>query len=101
MSTPVLELLQVPGCPNAELLLQRITQAVDLPVTRRNITTETEAVQLGMTGSPTLLVNGSDPFASPDTRACSLSCRLYRDPFGRVIPVPSVTQLHNDVSAEG
>ena len=43
--------------------------------------------------SPTLLIDGADPFAGPDTRA-SMSCRLYRDAAGRIAGgAPSVEAL--------
>jgi hypothetical protein len=45
-----------------------------------------------MTGSPTLLIDGHDPFAEPGS-AASLSCRLYRDESGRIVGAPSVAQL--------
>jgi hypothetical protein len=45
-----------------------------------------------MHGSPTLLVNGSDPFAAPGTPA-SVSCRLYRDQGGPAGGAPSVAAL--------
>ena len=32
-----------------------------------------------MAGSPTLLIDGVDPFAAPGQRDCGMSCRLYRD----------------------
>ena len=40
--------------------------------------------------SPTLLVDGVDPFAGGE---CSVACRLYRDESGRAVAVPSVAQL--------
>ncbi len=52
----------------------------------------------GMHGSPTLLVNGADPFATPD-QPPSLSCRLYRDASGRTGPAPSVQALRQALAA--
>ena len=43
---------------------------------RLNGTAE-EAQELGFVGSPTVLVDGTDPFATTDS-AAGLSCRLYR-----------------------
>ena len=48
-----------------------------------------------MNGSPTLLIDGIDPFASADQCACGVSCRLYRDQEGRIAPAPSVDQLRD------
>lgn len=45
-----------------------------------------------MTGSPTLLIDGTDPFAVPG-QAPGLSCRLYRDETGRLVRAPSVEDL--------
>src|SRR4051794_14140426 len=46
----------------------------------------------GMTGSPTLLIDGTDPFARPGSEP-SLSCRLYPSENGRVEGAPSVDDL--------
>jgi hypothetical protein len=40
------------------------------------VTTQDDAERLGMTGSPTLLADGIDPFARPG-RLPGISCRLY------------------------
>jgi hypothetical protein len=45
-----------------------------------------------MRGSPTLLVDGRNLFADPDTPP-SLSCRLYRAPDGSQQGAPSVEDL--------
>lgn len=88
-----LEVLHVPDCPNLTSMLDRLAEATDLPVATREVTTDVEAGELGMNGPPTLLVNGVDPFASPDQCSCGMSCRLYRDGDGRIVPAPSVDQL--------
>jgi hypothetical protein len=89
-----LEILQVPGCPGADLLASRLDGllAGRLPVTRRVVTSEADAERLGMTGSPTLLADGADPFARPG-QLPSLSCRLYPDEQGRPAPAPSSGQI--------
>lgn len=58
-------------------------------VDRRVIADEREAAHAGTHGSPTLLVNGADPFATP-VPPPSLSCRLCRDASGRTGPAPSL-----------
>lgn len=90
-----LEVLHVTDCPNLQPMLDRLAEATDLVVETREVTTDTEASALGMNGSPTLLIDGIDPFASADQCACGVSCRLYRDPEGRVVPAPSVDQLRD------
>jgi hypothetical protein len=53
-----LVLLQVPGCPGADLLAGR----PGFRVTRRLVINQVDAERLGKTGSPTLLADGADPF---------------------------------------
>jgi hypothetical protein len=90
----ILEILQVPGCPGADLLAVRLDGL--LPgrprVARRIVTSQADAERLGMTGSPTLLAAGTDPFAQPGLLP-SVSCRLYLDEHGRRSPAPSPGQL--------
>jgi hypothetical protein len=92
-----LEVLHVPDCPNLPPLLQRLAEVTDLPVATRVITSEADAEQSGMTGSPTLLIDGTDPFASPGQSA-GLTCRLYREDTGRIVPAPTVDQLRKAIS---
>jgi hypothetical protein len=88
-----LEVLHVPGCPNLGRLLERLAEVTDLPVVTRVIESEADAARFGMAGSPTLLVDGTDPFAADGECGCSVSCRLYRDSDGRIVSTPSVEQL--------
>jgi hypothetical protein len=64
-----LTVLAVPGCPNAPVLGDRLAAVVDgragVWVSHRVISDEGEAARWGMHGSPTLLIDGSDPFAGP------------------------------------
>lgn len=90
----VITVLGVPDCPNVRLLTQRIALAgAGLPITVRNVVVEDEATaaQGKMTGSPTMLIEGVDPFA--DGSAASISCRLYRDATGGVSGAPAVADL--------
>jgi hypothetical protein len=93
-----LTILHVPDCPNVATLQNRLAEAIaghadaDVDINRQLVDSEQAARELGMTGSPTLLVDGHDPFAEPG-RAASLSCRLYRDETGRIVGAPTVTQL--------
>ncbi len=50
-------------------------------ITRTVIATEGQARQRGFTGSPTILLNGSDPFTRPQA-SVALACRLYSTPDG-------------------
>jgi hypothetical protein len=90
-----LEILQVPGCPGADLLEDRLAGLLTgrpRVIIRRVVNSQADAEQLGMTGSPTLLVDGADPFARPG-QSPSISCRLYLDEHGRQNPAPSPGQL--------
>ena len=99
-----LTLLTVPACPNAAAFEERLANVLSehpgAVVVRRMIADEREAAQAGMHGSPTLLVNGADPFAAPG-QPPSLSCRLYRDASGRTGPAPSVQALRQALAAVG
>jgi hypothetical protein len=91
-----LKVLAVPDCPNVVLLEERLAQVLqgrrDVTVSRQVIADQDEAARQGMHGSPTILVDGKDPFAEPGQPA-SVSCRLYRDSGGQVDGAPSVSQL--------
>ena len=92
-----LEILQVPDCPNVRLLEQRIDSAlagtqVEVEITHRVLADAAAAADAGMTGSPTLLVDGADPFAEPGL-VPSVSCRLYRADGGGIEGAPSVAAL--------
>jgi hypothetical protein len=64
-----LQILQVPDCPNAAVLAARLAELAGawpgLRVTREVVTTQDDAERLGMTGSPTLLADGTDPSPAP------------------------------------
>jgi hypothetical protein len=89
-------LLHVPDCPNAAVLESRLAVVLasrpDIHVTREVITTDDQGRRQGMAGSPTLLLDGRDPFARPGQQP-SLSCRLYPGDDGRAGPAPSERQL--------
>ena len=88
----MLEIVQVPGCPGADLLAARLAEAGHFRITRRVVTSQADAERLGLTGSPTLLVDGADPFAQPG-QPPSVSCRLYLDEHGCQSPAPSPSQI--------
>ena len=91
-----LTVLSVPGCPNAGLLKERVELAVEgdplIAVRHLVVDDELEASRAGMRGSPTLLVDGVDPFSGPDELP-GLSCRLYPDAEGRAGGAPSVQAI--------
>lgn len=91
-----IELLVVPDCPNEAVAAQLIATAVadtrvQATVTRTIIASQDQAQQRGFVGSPTILLNGSDPFARPNAPV-ALSCRLYPTPDG-LRGVPALREL--------
>lgn len=75
------------GCPNWHEAAEHVRQAlreVGLPasaLTLRRVSTPEEAERMSFRGSPTVLVNGVDPFADP-TAPVGLACRVYRTENG-------------------
>lgn len=75
------------GCPNwveADTLLREALAEVGLPgaiVDHQKIETLDQAVAAGFTGSPTILIDGSDPFAVDEAQV-GLACRIYATPQG-------------------
>lgn len=65
----------------------------DVHLARQVVHDTAAAAATGMAGSPTLLIDGIDPFAGDPAPAPSLSCRLYRDQDGAVHGCPSLAQL--------
>jgi hypothetical protein len=91
-----LTVLAVPECPNAPVLDDRLAAVLDgrvgVSVSHQVISDSGEAAKFGMRGSPTLLIDGTDPFAEPG-QAPSLSCRVYRREDGELSGAPSAGQL--------
>ena len=87
----------LPGCPNRELAEARVNTALQrvggLPpvVVVDEIRDETEALQVGFRGSPTILIDGVDAFADTSIPA-GFACRVYRTDGGSD-GAPSVDQL--------
>lgn len=91
-----IELLYVPDCPNRETARRHLDtalaeQGLAADVREREVASPEEADRFGMHGSPTIRVDGRDPFAGPDARP-SLSCRLYHGDHG-ASGAPTVAQL--------
>ncbi|MEE6265210.1 hypothetical protein V2E29_06030 [Streptomyces diastatochromogenes] len=82
-----IEVLVVAGCPHRQLAEERLRQALDAAgltdtgFTTRVVGDQAAAEPSGFTGSPTILIDGRDPFARPGA-APTLACRLYRTPGG-------------------
>ena len=104
MGATELTVLATPGCPNAPVLEQRLAEVLaDRPavtMTRRVITSAVQAARWGMHGSPTLLINGLDPFAVPGTSP-GVACRLYPAGDGRLAGAPTVAELRRVLEQPG
>lgn len=88
------ELHYFEGCPHwqtADDRLRQVAHARGLSVERRLITTPAEAEAARFRGSPTILVDGLDPFARGD-EPVGLTCRIYQTPSGPA-GSPTLAQL--------
>ena len=83
------------GCPNWTVLEQRVRQVVgdrpDVAIVHQRVETPEDAVRLRFRGSPTLLLDGVDPFADGG-RPGGLACRVYRTPEG-LAGAPTLDQV--------
>jgi hypothetical protein len=94
------ELLYVEDCPNWEKTdrrLRDLAAAMGFTIRRHVVASPEQAEAYGMRGSPTILVDGADPFARAD-QPPSLSCRLYQTPEG-LAGAPTVEQLREVLGA--
>jgi hypothetical protein len=90
------ELLWLPGCPNWRVTDARLQEAlaatgVDAEVVLVEVGTPGEAERLRFRGSPTVLIDGRDPFAD-EPAPVGLSCRVFRTQDG-LRGAPTVDQL--------
>jgi len=83
------------ACPNWEIALDRIGEALESTDLRAEINLEevtaADAQRLRFVGSPTILIDGIDPFQTEDA-SFGLSCRVYPTERG-LEGSPSVAQL--------
>jgi len=95
-----LTVLAVPDCPNVPVLDDRLAAVLGgragVSVSHELISNERDAASWGMHGSPTLLIDGVDPFGQPG-QPTGMSCRLYRDDDGQATGAPSVGQLRQAI----
>ncbi len=84
------------GCPNWLEAVKNVQQAIEeggleSEVQLQLVTSPDQAEALEFRGSPTILVDGIDPFAE-STAPVGLSCRIYQTPQGPA-GSPTVEQL--------
>ncbi len=82
---------------------KRLREALNLsgisqPIEHRLIETPEEAGECHFAGSPSILLNGRDPFTAPSSEV-GLTCRLYPTPGGPA-GVPTVEQLVAAIKGE-
>ena len=95
-----LELMYFDDCPNWMLAAERLEDLAaqrGLTVERRTINTADEAEEARFRGSPTILVDGEDPFAS-GAEPFGLACRVFQTPAGPA-GSPTVEQLEAALDA--
>lgn len=99
------ELLYFDGCPNWQVADDRLIEALtelgrdDVVVERRLVETPEQAEELAFLGSPTIRIDGTDPFATGDEQV-GLACRVYATPAG-MSGSPDTAQLLEVLSRSG
>ena len=97
MGAVKVSLLYFDGCPNWSVADERLRQALastgrdGAVLEYRRVSTPEEAEEAQFRGSPTVLINGRDPFLGHESPV-GLSCRVYRTPDG-LAGSPTVEQL--------
>ena len=89
-----IDILYVRDCPNRATARERVHAALDhasatATVSETEVANAHDAALLGMRGSPTILIDGRDPFGGEEP---SVSCRRYPTAAG-IDGAPSVEQL--------
>ena len=87
------------GCPNWEVADQRLKQLqpeIGFTLQYAKVGTPEEAERTSFRGSPTVLVDGTDPFATGD-EPTGLACRVYTTPDGQQ-GSPTLEQLRAVIS---
>jgi len=89
------------GCPNwkeVDAHLQTLkSEGLELSITFQLIDTPEAAEAEGFRGSPTVVIDGTDPFADPDA-PIGLACRVYRTDEGHA-GSPSLQQLRDALTS--
>jgi hypothetical protein len=99
---PHVELLWWQGCPSTDRALADLRDALaeagldPATVEIRQVADDAAAERERFPGSPTIRINGVDPFAGDE--AVGLSCRIYRLDDGRVSPTPDPGRLREAIA---
>lgn len=88
-------LLYFDDCPNWGIadghLATLVGEIADIEISRIEVTTPEDAERYMFRGSPSILIDGRDPFAKA-TDPVGLSCRVYQTPDGPA-GSPTLAQL--------
>lgn len=81
------ELLWFDGCPSyrhAQELLEQVLREENIvaPIEMVQVHDSADAFAKKFLGSPTIRLNGADPFAEPGQNNFAMQCRVYRTPEG-------------------
>jgi hypothetical protein len=91
------------GCPNWQttraFLTRLIDEGVEADIDLEMIDSHEMALARDFRGSPTVLVDGVDPFAEENVPV-GLACRIYRTERG-LEGSPTLAQLRDAITAEG
>lgn len=91
------------GCPNWVTTFERLSEALreedmaDVRPTLERVETNEDAERLRFIGSPTVLVDGHDPFKTSES-TFGLTCRIYQTPDG-LAGSPTLEQLREALRA--
>jgi hypothetical protein len=90
------------GCPNWHTTHDRLQEAIadrdDVSVVMQLVETAEEAAETEFRGSPTIVVDGVDPFANQEAPpAGALACRIYQSKDGS----PTLDELRSAVADRG
>lgn len=91
------------GCPNWKITADHLShledQGLDATIVYQQIDSHEDAIAHRFRGSPTVLINGVDPFADEDA-PFGLACRVYRTKNGQT-GTPSLRQLRDAIEGAG
>ena len=85
------------GCPHWKTTRDRLIEVLgDETLAFQRVETQEEAERIGFIGSPTILLNGVDPFAAADA-PFGLACRIYVHADGSV-GAPTLDDIRSAVA---
>jgi hypothetical protein len=93
-------LLYFDGCPNWKIVDDRLAvmaaERPEITITHHLVETFEEAKRVAFHGSPSILIDGVDPFAGAGA-AVGLACRIYQTAQGQA-GSPTLEQLRSAVA---